>query len=387
MATYPDNMKLYRNENVFDAALRRMRWLFDEFQNVVVCVSGGKDSTVVFHLALQVAREKSRLPLRVMFIDQEAEWQATIDNIKGIMYHPDVQPMWMQIPFKLFNASSTQEHWLRCWNPKDADKWVHPQDPISIKENVYGVDRFAKLYKAILAYHFPTESACYLAGVRTEESMTRFMGLTSHHVYKGFSAGKMLDKKRRHITFYPIYDWSYSDVWKAITSNAWPYNRLYDLQYQYGLPVLEMRVSNVHHETALKNLFYLQEAEPQTYQRIVNRLPGIDMMGKLKADFFVPDALPPAFNSWKEYRDYLFDLLITEKEWRRRFLKEFAQQEELFADTHLAEKMYRVHVNSILINDWELIKTKAFRFSPEALDIRRLKNRSYAGEAWSLSKK
>jgi predicted phosphoadenosine phosphosulfate sulfurtransferase len=322
-----------------------------------------------------------------MFIDQEAEWQATIDNIKGIMYHPDVQPMWMQIPFKLFNASSTQEHWLRCWNLKDADKWVHPQDPISIKENVYGVDRFAKLYKAILAYHFPTESACYLAGVRTEESMTRFMGLTSHHVYKGFSAGKMLDKKRRHITFYPIYDWSYSDVWKAITSNAWPYNRLYDLQYQYGLPVLEMRVSNVHHETALKNLFYLQEAEPQTYQRIVNRLPGIDMMGKLKADFFVPDALPPAFNSWKEYRDYLFDLLITEKEWRRRFLKEFAQQEELFADTHLAEKMYRVHVNSILINDWELIKTKAFRFSPEALDIRRLKNRSYAGEAWSLSKK
>jgi predicted phosphoadenosine phosphosulfate sulfurtransferase len=147
-----------------------------------------------------------------------------------------------------------------------------------------------------------------------------------------------------------------------------------------------MRVSNVHHETALKNLFYLQEAEPETYQRIVNRLPGIDAMGKLKADFFAPDVLPAAFSNWKEYRDFLFDLLITDSDWRRRFVKEFAVQEELFADTHLAEKMYRVHVNSILVNDWELIKTKAFKLAPEALDVRRLKNRS-GGEAWSQSKK
>lgn len=107
---------------------------------------------------------------------------------------------------------------------------------------------------------------------------------------------------------------------------------------------------NVHHETALKNLFYLQEAEPETYQNASsNRLPGIDAMGKLKADFFAPDVLPAAFSNWKEYRDFLFDLLITDSDWRRRFVKEFAVQEELFADTHLAEKMYRVHVNSILV--------------------------------------
>lgn len=69
-------MKVYKKQSVYDAALDRIRYLFDEFPNVIVGFSGGKDSTVVLELALIVAREKNRLPLDVLFIDQEAEWQA-----------------------------------------------------------------------------------------------------------------------------------------------------------------------------------------------------------------------------------------------------------------------------------------------------------------------
>ena len=87
-------MKIYSNVNVYDAALKRMNWLFDEFPNVVVGFSGGKDSTVVYNLALQVAREKNRLPLRVLFLDQEAEWQSTIDTVRLVMENPDVEPLW-----------------------------------------------------------------------------------------------------------------------------------------------------------------------------------------------------------------------------------------------------------------------------------------------------
>jgi len=75
-------MKIYSKQTVYEAALDRIRFIFDEFPNVIVGVSGGKDSTVVFQLALIVAREKNRLPLKTMFLDQEAEWQATIDQIK-----------------------------------------------------------------------------------------------------------------------------------------------------------------------------------------------------------------------------------------------------------------------------------------------------------------
>lgn len=79
--------RVYRDQNVYEAALDRMRWLFDEFEDVVVTISGGKDSTVIFNLALMVAREKNRLPLRVFFLDQEAEWNVVIEHV-GFMPPP-----------------------------------------------------------------------------------------------------------------------------------------------------------------------------------------------------------------------------------------------------------------------------------------------------------
>ena len=108
-------MKIFLKENVFEAALDRIRYIFDEFPTVIASISGGKDSTVIFHLALQVAREKGRLPLKVFFLDQEAEWDSVIDNVRGIMSHPDVEPLWLQIPFRLFNATSARSPWLYCW--------------------------------------------------------------------------------------------------------------------------------------------------------------------------------------------------------------------------------------------------------------------------------
>ena len=56
-------MKYYSKENVYEASKRRIRELFEDFPNVVVAFSGGKDSVVVFHLALEVAEELGRLPL------------------------------------------------------------------------------------------------------------------------------------------------------------------------------------------------------------------------------------------------------------------------------------------------------------------------------------
>jgi NH3-dependent NAD+ synthetase len=57
-------MKILPEKNVFDEALDRIRYLFDEFPNIVVGMSGGKDSTVAFELAMRVTRERGRLPLR-----------------------------------------------------------------------------------------------------------------------------------------------------------------------------------------------------------------------------------------------------------------------------------------------------------------------------------
>lgn len=108
-------MRIYLNKDVRQAATERMEWLFNEFENVVVCFSGGKDSTVTLNIALEVAEKLNRLPLKVMFLDQEAEWQTVIDYIREVMDDPRVDPIWLQIPIKLFNATSAKESWLYCW--------------------------------------------------------------------------------------------------------------------------------------------------------------------------------------------------------------------------------------------------------------------------------
>jgi predicted phosphoadenosine phosphosulfate sulfurtransferase len=223
------NMKIYRNESVLEAAKNRLRFLFDEFEEVVVNISGGKDSTVVYHLALEIAKEKGRLPLKVLFLDQEAEWQATIDQVRYSMERPEVTPLWYQIPIRLFNATSAEEHWLQCWDPAEEPKWMRPKESYSIKENSYGTDRFTEVFKAIMKKDFGPKS-CHIVGVRAEETPARTLGLTTAATYKWITWGKIIDKGRDQYNFYPIYDWGPVDVWKAIHDHNWPYNRCPDQQ-------------------------------------------------------------------------------------------------------------------------------------------------------------
>ena len=161
-------MKIYQDINVFDKALERINWLFDEFDTVATNISGGKDSTVVLELLIKVARERNRLPVKVLFLDQEAEWQGTIDQVKYSMERKEVEPYWFQIPFKIQNGTSTFDWWLECWDQSKKEKWVHPYQEISYKENIYGTDRFYEIMDAIYKKEWGNNVAV-LGGVRTQE--------------------------------------------------------------------------------------------------------------------------------------------------------------------------------------------------------------------------
>lgn len=85
-------VKHYRDLNVHDAAKARLRLVFQHFERVCVAFSGGKDSSVTLHLALEVAREMKRGPVHAVFIDLEGQYQATIAHVTEMFDRPDVQP-------------------------------------------------------------------------------------------------------------------------------------------------------------------------------------------------------------------------------------------------------------------------------------------------------
>ena len=349
-------MKIYKQNNVYEEALNRIRILFDEFPVVMVSFSGGKDSTVVLELCKIVARERNRLPLKVMWLDQECEIEATAEYVKRVMYDPEIDPMWMQIPFKLQNATSNTESWLNVWG--EGEQWVREQDPISIKENIYGTERFVKLMEAIITKTFPDTPVAALTGVRTEESPARFTGATGDATYKWITWGNKINSKKNHYTFHPIYDWSYIDVWKAIWDNSWDYNTHYNELFRYGVPARKMRVSNYHHETAVHSLFLLQEIEPDTYQKATQRISGLDTAGKMgKEDWFVYE-LPFMFKNWVEYRDYLLEHLFAQDDHKKTFRDYFKSLETRYSRSIESGKLYQTQINSILCNDYDLTKLR-----------------------------
>ena len=368
-------MKFYTDQNVYEAALDRIRFLFDEFENIVVSFSGGKDSTVTLELALIVAREKNRLPLRVVFLDQEAEWQTVIDYIRERFKDPDIEPWWFQIPVKLFNSTSSETDWLHCWDPEKEGQWMRPQEPNSIKANRYGTQRFKDLFEKISFAEWGDQRTAWLAGVRCEESQARTVGLIQGATYKHITWGRKLCLKRQHYNFYPLYDWSYTDIWRAIHVNQWSYCRIYDEQYKYGVPIGKMRVSNLHHETSFTSLYYLQEIEKDTWEKLCKRLPGVSTVGNLKDDAYkAPTELPWMFQSWVEYRDHLLKYICLEESQRQKFRNKFARIDIKYRLFPEKEVITRMCIKAILSNDYHMTQIDNFFAKKEVCDWRNWMN-------------
>lgn len=350
-------MRIFSNENVYDSALERIRYLFDEFPNIVVGFSGGKDSTAVLNLTIKVAKEKNRLPVKVLFVDQEAEWQGTIDYVTYVMTQPEVEPMWFQMPMVITNNASSYNRYNYCWNEEEKDNWIHPKHPLSIKENKYGTDRFHELFGAIFNVEFKNKKTCYIAGVRTEESPKRYVSLTQGITYKWITWGTVLSKKNEHYTFYPLYDWSYTDIWKYLQDEKIPYNKIYDEMYRHGVKVNDMRISNLHHETAIQSLLLVQEIEPATWNKIANRIDGANTIKHIKKNSFAcPKELPSMFESWEEYALHLAENIIQDQKNKDELYKRINPKKEIYSGNGIKNHFWRTIINTILSSDWDFTK-------------------------------
>ena len=179
-------MKRFLGMDVYTAARLRLEEVFDSFERVYVSFSGGKDSGVAVQLALEVAREKGRLPLDVLHIDLEAWYAHTAAFVSRIMTRPDVRPHWICLPLRLRNSvSQLQPHWL-CWDPAARSLWVRalPEYPGVIAEEGYfpwfrrGME--FEEFSPLFAEEFAGGRSCAcIVAIRSDESLNRFRTIAS----------------------------------------------------------------------------------------------------------------------------------------------------------------------------------------------------------------
>lgn len=346
--------QVYIPKTVLESATERMAYIFDEFENIIVSVSGGKDSTVLAYLALKEANRRGR-KIGVFFLDEEVVYDSTVKQIEYLMslYPENTIRLWFQIEFNLTNASSLTESQLKCWEAgkhkiwmrsKKADSIQHKPWPIE-KETVRDKNKGFGFYDALENFQNSRQNTAFLVGLRATESPNRWRAVSKNPGYKDvFWCTKM---QNGNVGFYPLYDWNFHDIWKFIYDEKLRYSKIYDYMYKKGMGLQEIRVSSLIHEKSFKALVELPEFEPKTYDRLLKRIKGISvghLYGK-DSKMLRVSALPKNFKTWIEYRDFLLET-YPDKEKKWIFVKRFGKHLD---NSYTAKQQCR----QLVLNDYE----------------------------------
>ena len=329
--------KFNPNKNVYEASQERISFIFDNYEKVIVSISGGKDSTVLAWLAVEEAKKRNRR-VGMFFLDEEVVYGSTIKQVEYLMsLSPEhIEPMWFQIPFALTNSISKSESQLITWEESKRPTWMRKNKRASaIKHPTWGDDvKIAdkevgfRFYDVIPAFESTHHNTAFLVGLRADESLNRYRAMVKNPVnVNGDDVYYATKRCNNNITFYPIYDWAFSDVWKVIAMNDIKYSKLYDWQHMLGMGVNEMRCSSLIHEKSFKSICELPNFEPKTYQKLLKRIKGVSFAQETGKDskMFACRTLPNNFKNWIDYRDYLLETYPIEEQ-KARFVKRFAKQ-------------------------------------------------------------
>jgi len=325
--------KAYKNESVYDAAINRYQIVFKEFDNYYICVSGGKDSSVMVQLMAQEAR-KAGVKFSVLYIDLEAQYQATITHINELI--DDMKDVvddwyWVAMPLSLRNAvSAIQPKWI-CWDKKDKDKWVREfptkrKDVVLCTEDNYpdGWDWFFRgmefeefiLWFAKWFNEIHGGKTAVGIGIRSDESLNRFRTIISERKerYEDYPWTTRIHCKLEVLNcwnFYPLYDWRTEDDWIAVAKLDLKFNQIYELMYKNGLSIHEQRLCQPYGDDQRKGLDQFRALEPETWEKVLNRVEGVNfgniycrtsLLGNIKSE--KPDSM-----TWEQYAVFLLESL------------------------------------------------------------------------------
>lgn len=363
-------VRKYLMENVYEALQKRLKYIFEEFDNIYVSFSGGKDSGLLLNLTLDFRNKYyPEKKLGVFHQDFEAQYtvtteyvERTFERIKEI-----VEPYWVCLPMATRTALSSYEMYWYPWDDTKSDCWVRDMPDkeyvINLDNNPITTYRY-RMHQEDLARQFgrwyrishgKKKTVCLL-GLRAAESLQRYSGFLNKKY--GYEGTCWISRQFKDMwCASPLYDWSNEDVWHANAVFGYDYNHLYDLYYMAGLKISQMRVASPFNDYSRDSLNLYRVIDPEIWVKLVGRVQGANfasIYGKTKALAYRNISLPEG-HTWKSYTIFLLETLP--KRLRNNYVKKFNTSIEFWHKTggglnedtiqELKEHGYKIRRNGV----------------------------------------
>lgn len=305
--------KLYLDKDVVTAAHERVSHIYDIFDNVLVMFSGGKDSLATLEVTRQEAERRGRLPLDVVFLDEEIIPPHVVDTVMHFREQDWVRMHWLTVPLK------NQKYVLGT--VEDVVMWDENREHVRERPEWGITGEPGKIYRQHEMDNFVAHVTglrgrlAFMLGIRAAESLIRFRSvvnkLNENYICASTYARVKLCK--------PIYDWLDDDIFKYCHELGLPLSEVYRAQWLAGD---RMRVATPLHAEA-RHQNKIARWAPEYVEAIRRVFPDFDTQLRYEKQTDVRARIKPYVSRGMDGAEAFINDYIEQPNQREQAMKQF----------------------------------------------------------------